>query len=66
MMEVEINTTEHMVLEELWYETEETYITRKKICLLYTSGALRKKEVHTRPRIYVTLFKGIKAMVQKT
>ena len=33
MMEVDINTTEHMVLEELWYKTEETYVTRKKIVL---------------------------------
>ena len=30
MMEVEINTTEHMVL---WYKTEETYVTRKKTVL---------------------------------
>ena len=33
MIDVDINTTGHMVVEELWYETEETYITRKKIVL---------------------------------
>ena len=32
-MEAVMDTNEHMILEELWYKTEETYIT----CLLYTS-----------------------------
>ena len=33
MFEVNINTTEHMVLEELWYKTDETYVARKKTVL---------------------------------
>ena len=33
MIDVDINTTEHRVLEELWYKTEETYVTRTKIVL---------------------------------
>ena len=33
MFEVNINTTEHMVLKELWYKTEETYFTSKKTVL---------------------------------
>ena len=33
MLEVNINTTEHMVLKELWYKTEETYFTSKKTVL---------------------------------
>ena len=43
VIEVDINTTEHMVVEELWYKMEDTYFTRTKIvrhtkvCLLYTS-----------------------------
>ena len=33
MIEVDFNTMERMIVEELWYETEETYITRKKTVL---------------------------------
>ncbi len=33
MFEVNINTTEHMVLKELWYKMEETYFTSKKTVL---------------------------------
>ena len=33
MIEVDINTIERMIVEELWYETEETYIRSKKIIL---------------------------------
>ena len=33
MFEVDINTTEHMVLQELWYRIEDTYFTRKKTVL---------------------------------
>ena len=35
MMEAVTDTTEHMILEESWYKTEETYITRKKV-VIYT------------------------------
>ena len=35
MMEAVTDTKEHMILEESWYKTEETYIIRKKI-ILYT------------------------------
>ncbi len=31
--EAVMDTNERVIVEELWYETEETYITRKKIVL---------------------------------